>query len=37
MQVLPKLKFLLAAQMLLVLVGVAGFHYIEHWSWFDGF
>ena len=37
MQVLPKLKFLLAALAVLVLVGVAGFHYIEHWSWFDGF
>jgi len=37
MRVLPKLKFLLAALAVLVLVGVAGFHYIEHWSWFDGF
>ena len=37
MLVLPKLKLLVAPLMLLVLVGVAGFHYIEHWSWFDGF
>jgi voltage-gated potassium channel len=37
MQVLPKLEFLLAALMLPVLAGVAGFHYIEHWSWLDGF
>jgi len=37
MNVLPKLQYLLIALLLLGLLGVAGFHYIEHWSWFDGF
>src|SRR6516164_3034979 len=37
MDVLPKLKYLVIALLLLVLFGVAGFHFIEHWSWFDGF
>src|SRR5215467_2446418 len=25
------------ALLLLTVVGTAGFHYIEHWSWFDSF
>jgi voltage-gated potassium channel len=29
------LKVLAAALLLLTSVGTAGFHYIEHWSWFD--
>jgi voltage-gated potassium channel len=26
-----------AALLCVVLAGTAGFHYVEHWSWFDGF
>jgi voltage-gated potassium channel len=38
MHVLKKnVWFLLAALLLVVFIGTAGFHYIEHWSWFDGF
>src|SRR5215467_11740708 len=29
------LKILTAALIVLTFVGTAGFHYIEHWSWFD--
>src|SRR5215467_4891347 len=31
------LKIIAVALLLLTLVGTAGFHYIEHWSWFDSF
>lgn len=31
------LKIIGVALILLTLVGTAGFHYIEHWSWFDSF
>jgi len=31
------LKIVASALLLLTAVGTAGFHYIEHWSWFDGF
>src|SRR5271166_888953 len=31
------LKILFFALMALVLIGVAGFHFMEGWSWFDGF
>jgi len=30
------LKILFLALLTLILVGVAGFHFLEHWSWFDG-
>jgi voltage-gated potassium channel len=31
------LKVIFLALLALMLVGVAGFHFIEHWPWFDGF
>jgi voltage-gated potassium channel len=31
------LKIIFLALVVLVLVGMAGFHFIEGWSWFDGF
>jgi voltage-gated potassium channel len=31
------LKIVLVALIALTVVGTAGFHYIEHWSWFDSF
>src|SRR5215467_10172265 len=31
------LKILTAALIVLTFLGTAGFHYIEHWSWFDSF
>src|SRR5215467_6958863 len=31
------LKILTAALLALTFAGTAGFHYIEHWSWFDSF
>jgi voltage-gated potassium channel len=37
MRVLPNLKIVFSALLVLVLIGVAGFHFIEGWSWFDGF
>jgi len=37
MRALRNLKFLSAALLCVVMIGTAGFHYIEHWSWFDGF
>jgi voltage-gated potassium channel len=33
----PNLKYVVSALLLLMLVGMAGFHFIEHWPWFDGF
>ena len=37
MKVFRNLKLIAAALVLLTLVGMAGFHYIEGWPWFDGF
>ncbi len=37
MHALRSLKFLSAALLCVALIGTAGFHFIEHWSWFDGF
>ncbi len=37
MRALRNLKFLLAALLCVILIGTAGFHYIEHWGWFEGF
>ena len=37
MPALRNIRFLLAALLCVALIGTAGFHYIEHWSWFDGF
>jgi voltage-gated potassium channel len=37
MRALKNVKFLSAALLCVALIGTAGFHYIEHWSWFDGF
>lgn len=31
------LRMLLVALLCVVAAGTAGFHYVEHWSWFDGF
>ena len=31
------LKILFVALMALMLIGVAGFHFLEGWPWFDGF
>jgi voltage-gated potassium channel len=37
MLALRNIKILLAALLCVALIGTAGFHFIEHWSWFDGF
>ena len=37
MRALRKLKCILAALVTLAFIGTAGFHYLEGWSWFDGF
>src|SRR5207244_13004520 len=37
MRALRKLKWILAALVTLAFIGMAGFHYLEGWSWFDGF
>jgi voltage-gated potassium channel len=37
MRALQNVKFLSAALLFVGMIGTAGFHYIEHWSWFDGF
>lgn len=37
MRLLPNLKIVFLALLSLVLIATAGFHFIEHWSWFDGF
>lgn len=37
MKAFRHLKFLAAALALVVVLGTAGFHYIEGWPWFDGF
>ena len=37
MKVFRNLKLIAVALALLTLVGMVGFHYIEGWTWFDGF
>jgi voltage-gated potassium channel len=37
MRPLRNLRFLLGLLLLVVAAGTAGFHYIEGWTWFDGF
>jgi voltage-gated potassium channel len=37
MRALRNLRVLVAVLVLLVVIGTAGFHFIEGWSWFDGF
>lgn len=37
MKRLPALRILALALVLLTAAGTAGFHYMEHWSWFDSF
>jgi voltage-gated potassium channel len=37
MLALRNIKALLAALLCVAIIGTAGFHYLEHWSWFDGF
>ena len=37
MKAFRHLKFLAAALAFVIVVGTAGFHYIEGWPWFDGF
>ena len=34
---LLNLRILFVALLALMLVGIAGFHYLEHWTWFEGF
>jgi voltage-gated potassium channel len=36
MRALRHLRLIVGALLLLLLVGMAGFHWIEGWSWFDG-
>jgi voltage-gated potassium channel len=36
MRALRHLRLIVAALLLLLIVGMAGFHWIEGWSWFDG-
>lgn len=37
MKTFRNLRFLIGAILLVIALGTAGFHYIEGWSWFDGF
>ena len=37
MRIFRNLKFIAIALVVLTFVGMAGFHYIEGWPWFDGF
>jgi voltage-gated potassium channel len=37
MRALRNVRILSAALLCVAMVGTAGFHFIEHWSWFDGF
>jgi len=37
MKVFRNLKLIASALVLVTLIGMAGFHYIEGWTWFDGF
>src|SRR5215475_5418376 len=34
---LPNLRIISLALITLILIGIAGFHYIEGWTWFEGF
>jgi len=36
MKALRNLRLIAAALLLLVLIGMTGFHFIEGWTWFDG-
>src|SRR5215467_7695148 len=37
MRALHNLRLIVTALALVIVAGTAGFHYIEGWSWFDGF
>ncbi len=37
MRALRNIKILVAAILVLMVIGMAGFHFIEGWAWFDGF
>ena len=37
MRALPSLKIVFVALLTLMAIGVAGFHYLEGWTWFEGF
>jgi len=37
MRALQNVRVLSAALLCVAIIGTAGFHFIEHWSWFDGF
>jgi voltage-gated potassium channel len=37
MRALRNIKILIAAMSALIVAGMAGFHFIEGWTWFDGF
>ena len=37
MKAFANLRIAFAALIVLILVGMAGFHYLEHWTWFEGF
>jgi voltage-gated potassium channel len=37
MRVLVNLRIILCALLIVILIGTAGFHFIEGWPWFDGF
>ena len=37
MRALRNIKILIAAMLVLMAAGMAGFHFIEGWTWFDGF
>ena len=37
MRALRNVRILSAALLCVAMIGTAGFHFIEHWSWFDGF
>ncbi len=37
MRALRNIKILVAAMLVLMVAGMAGFHFIEGWTWFDGF
>src|SRR6516164_8460527 len=36
-KLLPNLRIVFFALLILIVTGTAGFHFIEGWSWFDGF
>jgi voltage-gated potassium channel len=37
MKTVRQLRWIAIALVALIAIGTAGFHFIEHWSWFDGF